>query len=145
MKIYGLLADGVLLIHALFVGFVVIGMVLILVGLWRGWRWVRNFWFRLAHLAAIAVVMLQSWGGVLCPLTVWENALRRRAGESAYAGSFIRHWLHRILFYDAEEWVFTLIYTAFGAAVVVTWVLGRPVPNANRGARRPLLRSAEKR
>lgn len=126
MNGYGALADAVLLIHALFVAFVVFGLALILLGLWLGWNWVRNFWFRMVHLAAIGIVVAQAWAGVLCPLTIWENALRRAAGQSGYTGSFIQHWLHEVLFFDAEPWVFTAIYTAFGAAVVLTWVLGRP-------------------
>ena len=128
MNIYALLADAILVLHALFVAFVVVGLVAILVGLWRRWGWVRNFWFRVAHLGAIGIVVLQAWAGVLCPLTIWENALRRASGEAGYAGSFIQHWLHRVLFWDAESWVFTVIYTAFGAAVVLTWLLGRPSP-----------------
>lgn len=126
MNGYALLADAILIIHALFVGFVVFGLVLILLGLWLGWGWVRNFWFRIAHLVAIGIVVAQSWVGVLCPLTIWENALRRAAGEAGYSGSFIQHWLHEILFYEAEPWVFTLVYTVFGAAVILTWVYGRP-------------------
>jgi hypothetical protein len=126
MSLYGLLADAILIVHALFVAFVVLGLVLILLGLWRGWPWVRNFWFRLAHLVAIGIVVLQAWAGVLCPLTVWENALRERAGEAAYAGSFIQHWLHRLLFWQAEPWVFTAVYTVFGVAVALTWIIGRP-------------------
>jgi hypothetical protein len=122
------LADAVLVIHALFVAFVVFGQLLILAGLWQRWAWVRNFRFRLAHLAAIGIVALQAWLGVLCPLTIVENALRRRAGEAAYAGSFIQHWLHRVIFYDAEGWVFTVVYTAFAGIVALTWHYGRPSP-----------------
>jgi hypothetical protein len=124
---YRALADGVLVVHALFVAFVVLGQLLIVVGLWRGWAWVRNFRFRVAHLAAIGVVVLQAWLGILCPLTILENALRRRAGDVGYAGSFIQHWLHRLIFYDAATWVFTAVYTAFAALVVATWYFGRPV------------------
>jgi polyferredoxin len=124
---YTLAADAVLLVHALFVAFVVIGQALILAGLWRGWRWVRNFRFRVTHLAAIGIVVAQGWLGVLCPLTVLENVLRRRAGQAPYAHSFIGHWLQRIIFYEAEAWVFTALYTAFGALVVLTWIYGRPV------------------
>lgn len=123
---YGFAADAVLATHGLFVTFVVVGQALILAGLWRGWRWVRNLRFRLAHLAAIGIVVAQAWLGMLCPLTILENALRRRAGEAAYPESFIEHWLHRIIFYDAEPWVFTAVYTAFAALVAVTWIYGRP-------------------
>ena len=82
MSVFGLLADGVLVAHALFIAFVVFGQVLILLGLLLGWRWVRNFRFRIAHLAAIGIVVVQAWIGVLCPLTILENAPppRGRAG-----------------------------------------------------------------
>lgn len=123
--LYATLANAVLLIHFLFVAFVVIGFALILVGTGLGWRWVRNRIFRICHLLAIGAVVVQSWLGWLCPLTIWEGQLRSRAGEAHYAGSFIQHWLHRLLFFQAEPWVFTTIYTLFGAAVLATWLLQR--------------------
>lgn len=126
MNAWSLLADFVLVVHALFVGFVVIGQALILGGLWRGWVWVRQRAFRLAHLAAIGVVVLQGWLGMLCPLTIIENALRQRAGQLPYTGSFIQHWLHRIIFYEADGWVFTAVYTAFAALVALTWYYAPP-------------------
>lgn len=126
MTVWAALADFVLVIHAMFVVFVVAGQLLILAGLWRRWAWVRNRAFRFMHLTAIGIVVAQAWLGVLCPLTILENALRRRAGEEGYAGSFIQHWLHRLIFYDAEGWVFTVVYTAFAALVVLTWRYGRP-------------------
>ncbi len=123
---YRILADLVLVIHALFVGFVVFGLLLILIGRWRGWGWVRSFWFRLAHLLAIGLVVVQAWIGVLCPLTILEQNLRRCAGDEGYAGGFVAHHLHRLLFFEAEPWVFTLIYTLFGAAVLATLLLVPP-------------------
>lgn len=121
-----ILADLVLVAHALFVGFVVIGFALVLAGLALGWGWVRRPGFRYVHLAAIGIVVLQAWFGVECPLTTLENALRARAGESGYGTSFIQHWLHRILYYQAESWVFTVLYTAFGAAVLLVWWFAPP-------------------
>lgn len=128
MKVFPwwLLADVVLVVHALFVLFVVAGQMLILIGLWRGWAWVRRRVLRQLHLLAIGVVVVQAWLGILCPLTIIENELRMRAGAIPYAGSFIRHWLQRILFYDAEPWVFTAVYTIFAGVVILTWVLARP-------------------
>ncbi|MHC4946824.1 MAG: DUF2784 domain-containing protein [Planctomycetota bacterium] len=123
---YGLLADLVLLLHWLFVAFVVLGLVLVLVGGLRRWRWVRNPWFRIGHLAAIAVVVVQAWTGLACPLTILERDLRTRAGETTYEGAFIAHWLHELLFYDADPWVFTTVYTAFGGLVLASWLLVRP-------------------
>ena len=123
--LYGLFADAILVIHFLFVVFVVFGLALILIGLRARWSWVHNRIFRIAHLAAIGIVVLQAWLGQLCPLTIWENNLRRLAGQSAYEETFVEHWLHQVLFYQAEPWVFALIYTGFGVLVVLVWFLGR--------------------
>ncbi|RLA26070.1 MAG: DUF2784 domain-containing protein [Gammaproteobacteria bacterium] len=123
--LYSLLADTILVMHFAFVVFVVVGFFLILAGLLAHWSWIHNRIFRVAHLVAIGVVVLQAWFGQLCPLTVWENEFRRRAGQSGYSESFIEHWLHKILFYEAEPWIFTTIYSAFGVLVVLVWFLGR--------------------
>jgi multisubunit Na+/H+ antiporter MnhB subunit len=123
---YHVLADLVLVAHLAFVAFVVIGQGLIVFGGCRGWRWVRNPWFRYAHLAAIGLVVGQAWLGVICPLTDLEMALREQAGDPTYNGTFVAHWLHQILFFDAPPWVFTLGYTLFGLAVAVCWGWIRP-------------------
>ena len=121
-------ADGLLIVHAGFIAFVVLGFVAILVGLMRRWSWSRNPWFRLTHVLAIAVVVAQAWLGRACPLTVWEAELRRRAGQPAYDGSFVQYWLHRVIFYEAEPWVFVLVYTGFGLAVLLVYLLAPPRP-----------------
>lgn len=123
---YLLAADLLLFVHVLFVAFVVIGLALIFVGKALAWRWVRNRWFRLSHLAAIGIVVLQSWAGVICPLTTWEMALRDRAGDVVYSGSFISHWLGSILYFQAPAWVFSVCYTVFAAIVVASWYWVRP-------------------
>ena len=121
-----LAADLILMVHVLFVAFVVVGLLLILIGKPLDWAWVRNPWFRIAHLAAIAVVVLQAWFGVICPLTTLEMALRNRAGDSVYSGTFISHWLDAVLYYQAPAWVFVICYTAFGTLVVLSWFWVRP-------------------
>lgn len=78
-------------------------------------------------------MVLQSWLGVLCPLTTWEMALRERAGEATYSGSFIAHWLAAQLYVEAPPWAFTVAYTAFGLLVLASWVLVRPRPPGRAG------------
>lgn len=117
----GGLADAVLALHAALAAFVVGGLVIIPVGHWRGWRWVTGWWFRVAHLAAIAVIAAESWLGVDCPLTTLEAWLRLRAGEPAHPGSFIGYWLQRLLFWDAPAWAFVAAYSLFGMAVAAAW------------------------
>ena len=118
------LADVVLVLHVAIVVFVVGGPVLIVLGnvFKRPWHWVNAWWFRLTHLAAIAVVVAESWFGITCPLTTLEAWLRVRAGAPVHGGNgFIEHWLQRLLYYDAPAWVFTLGYTLFGLLVVLAW------------------------
>lgn len=124
--LYLLAADAMLVLHVLFVGFVIVGLVLVFVGGFRGWSWVRNRTFRIAHLVAIGIVVLQSWFGIICPLTTIEMALRARAGDATYTGSFIAHWLESLLYYQAPAWVFAVCYTGFGAMVVASWFWVRP-------------------
>lgn len=126
--IYLAAADALLFTHVLFVAFVIIGLLLILAGRLFSWSWVRNPWFRVVHVAGIVVVVLQSWLGVICPLTIWEMEFRAKAGDAVYAGSFISHWLERLLYYEAPDWAFIVCYTTFGLLVLLCWFWVRPFP-----------------
>lgn len=118
---YQFLVGLVLALHVALVAFVVGGLLAVIAGNLFGWRWVNALWFRLAHLAAIAIVVAQSWLGIVCPLTSLELWLRERSGQGAYTGGFIEHWLERVLYYDAPTWVFTTVYSLFGLGVLATW------------------------
>ena len=124
--IYLLIADVILLTHFLFVAFVVLGLLLILIGKFLSWLWVRNPWFRWAHLLSIGIVVIQSWFGVICFLTKWENLFREKAGEMTYAGTFISYWLEELLYYQAPMWVFAVCYSVFGLLVILSWFWIRP-------------------
>lgn len=115
---YRLLADFVAIMHFAYVAFVVVGLLAILLGWAMKWEWVRNRTFRIVHLAMILVVVLESWWGIICPLTSWENQLRALGGQAPHQRAFIAELLHDLMFFEAEPWVFTACYTLFGAAVV---------------------------
>ncbi|EHJ91501.1 hypothetical protein KUC_3051 [Vreelandella boliviensis LC1] len=110
----------------LFVAFVVLGLFAVYTGYFLNWQWVRNRVFRIVHLCAIGYVVIQVWLGVVCPLTVWEMALRAEAGAATYSGSFIQHWLHSLLYFTLPEWVFVVVYTLFGSLVLASWFVVRP-------------------
>lgn len=78
-----LLAELVLALHALFIVFVVLGGLLAL-------RWRPVIWL---HLPAAAWAFLLELFGWLCPLTPLEQNLRQAAGNAAYNGSFLEHYL----------------------------------------------------
>lgn len=131
---YRLAADGVVILHLAYVAFVVVGLLAILLGVACRWRWVRCFWFRVLHLAAILVVAAEGLCGMTCPLTVWERQLRTLAGQATYQGDFLVELAHRVLFWDFEPWVFTLAHVLFGLAVLLTFVLAPPHgPGARAG------------
>ena len=130
------LADAILALHAGVVGVVVLGTLAILVGGPLGWRWVRSFALRGTHLALMLVIALQAWLGRLCPLTSWEQALRIRAGQDTYGGSFIQHWLSRLIFFEAPWWAFVLAYTVLAAIVLACWWRWPPLRRSAREPRR---------
>ncbi|WP_182868519.1 DUF2784 domain-containing protein [Stieleria mannarensis] len=124
--IYRYLADITVAIHFGYVAFVVVGAIATLVGAMRGWRWIRNRWFRGIHLAMILVVVLEAWVGMTCPLTTLEQDFRSAAGEQTYQGDFIANWMHEVMFFDLDPWAFTVGYTLFGALVVANLVFVPP-------------------
>ena len=83
-----LLADAVVALHLAFILFVVGGGALVL---WRrGWA--------VLHVPAVAWGAWTEFTGTLCPLTPWEQALRRQAGEAGYAGGFVEHYLVPLIY-----------------------------------------------
>jgi len=118
-----LLADVVLVLHFGIAAFIVDGMAAIWLGVWRRWDWVRNYRLRLAHLAAIGFVAVEGVLGITCPLTVWEDWLRRGGGES----SFVARWVQRLLYYDLPEWMFAVAYVVMALLAALTWRLAPPM------------------
>ena len=126
MLFYRLVADLIVLFHLAYVTFVAGGLLLILVGIWRQWQWIRNFWFRIAHLLAIGIVVAESIAGVVCPLTAWEARFRVLAGDVGEPGSFVGRLVHAVMFFDCPERVFTVAYCLFGLAVLGALILAPP-------------------
>jgi hypothetical protein len=119
MTMLSLLADTILLVHLLFVAIVVSGVPLILAGKCLAWPWISRPWPRIVHLAMILFVVAESFIGVSCPLTVWEDNLRDRLGQRRYGETgLVATYVHDILFYDFAPWVFTAIYVIFSLLVL---------------------------
>jgi hypothetical protein len=96
------LADAVVLVHAAFVLFVVLGGLLAL-------RWPRVVWF---HAPAVLWGALVEVAGLGCPLTPLEQWLRGQG----YDGSFVERWLMPLLY---PERLTRPMQTALGAAVLI--------------------------
>lgn len=125
--LFGLAADAVMLIHFAFVAFVVLSVPAIWIGKLLRKPFATAPRFRLLHLLAMAVVLVQALFGVLCPLTTLEMKLRRMGGgEEGYATSFIQHWVHKLLFVQASETLLTWIYGGFFVLIVATMIFVPP-------------------
>jgi hypothetical protein len=81
-------ADLVVLVHVIFVVFVVLGGLLVA-------RWPRLAW---VHVPAASWGVFIEFRGWICPLTPLENYLRQRGGSSAYQGEFIQHYILPLLY-----------------------------------------------
>lgn len=86
--LYRALADFVVVVHAAFVVFVILGGLLVL-------RRPRLAWL---HAPAAVWGALIEFAGWICPLTPLENAFRARGGEAGYSGGFIEHYLMPVLY-----------------------------------------------
>ena len=107
---YRWLADATVALHLAFILFVVFGGLLA----WRKTAWA------IVHLPAVAWVAFIEFTGTICPLTPLENALRERAGDAGYAGSFIDHYLLPVIY---PAGLTPQVQVALGFAVVVLNVI----------------------
>jgi len=85
---YRALADILVILHLGFVAFVILGGLLAL-------RWPRVAWVHVPAAAWGALIELTGW---ICPLTPWEQTLRRLGGEAGYSGGFVAHYLLGVLY-----------------------------------------------
>ena len=115
------LANTILVVHATFVAFVILTLPCIYLGKFLNWHWVRLFWLRLLHLVGVCIVAAQAWAGVICPLTTVEMWLREKSNLTTYTGSFIEHWLQKLIYWEFPVWVFTAVYSVFALLVVFSW------------------------
>jgi len=126
-----MLADLVLVLHVLYAAFVLGGVLILPLGVWRQWGWVRSRAFRLPHLACTAIVAVEALIGLTCPLTWLEHRLLVASGAPGYERSFVGDLLYGLLYYDAPMWVFTAAYTAL--TLMVAGLYYYAPPNAKPG------------
>jgi uncharacterized protein DUF2784 len=122
---YGLLADIVVGVHALFVAFVVLGGLLVL-------RWPKVAYLHIPAAVWGAAIEFAGW---ICPLTPLENWLRRQAGGVGYSGDFIEHYILPILYPSALtrdiQLILGFLVIAFNLAIY-TYVFRRKAGRRDR-------------
>jgi hypothetical protein len=109
--IFSVIADIVVLVHFLWIVFLIIGAV----------AGVRYRAVKIVHLAALAFAFVIQIFGWYCPLTHLEIWLRNRHDPGlSYAGSFIAHYLEKIVYLDVSYntiFVLTIVLIVFNAVI----------------------------
>jgi len=114
---WSILADLVLMLHGAFIAWATLGALAV-------WRWPRLLW---AHLPALAWAVWVEASAGICPLTPLETALRHRAGQGGYEGSFIDHHLGALIYpqglTSAAQWRIALGLAAFNLGLygLIVW------------------------
>lgn len=119
-------ADAVAVVHLGFVAFVVWTEALVLLGAILGWEWVRDPVLRCVHLGLVGYVGIQDVFGKVCPLTIWENRFRERAGQTRSNRSFIGKLVHQLLMCELDERTLRRIRLTFAVAVAATFLVVFP-------------------
>jgi len=116
--LFRIAADLVLALHLAFIAFVVLGGLLMM----------RYRWMVFIHIPAAIWGAFVEISGRICPLTIWENHLRRSAGESGYADSFVEHYLMPIIYptgltRSLQFWIAVFVVAA--NVVIYGWLVYR--------------------
>ncbi len=120
------LASGMLFLHFGVVLFNVLGLIVIPLGGWRGWSFVRIFWLRALHLASLALVAFQALAGRACFLTLWQNDLVRLSGGNGNEPPLIERLVTRAIFWPLPFWAFVVLYAAAFVGTLALWRLVPP-------------------
>lgn len=108
---YLLLADAIIIVHFLFIAFVVAGGLLAL-------RWPRVAWLHLPAALWGAVIEFSGW---ICPLTPLENHLRRLGGGMIYSGGFIEQYIIPVIY--PSNLTATAQYVLGGLVIIVNLII----------------------
>ena len=121
-------ATAVLYLHFAVVVFNIFWLLAVPLGAWRGWRFVRSFWWRAAHLGSLAVVALQVLLGRLCFLTDLQDYFARRAGGPDDDPSLITRLVTLAVYWPLPAWSFLFLYILAVLFAVLLWFAVPPTP-----------------
>ncbi len=124
--LYSLAISSVYLVHLIYALTIVVGFILIWIGYFAQWDWVKNFTFRMIHLVMIGIVAVESLFNIECPLTWLQEKLMSLDRLKHGNIPFIAGIVDKILYYKFPLWVFNTVYIVFGVLVLATWFLIPP-------------------
>lgn len=117
-----MLADIILILHFLIVIFITLGFLLIPIGYYYDWCWIKNFKLRLFHFGLMFLVTFETLVGITCPLTSIENYLRGINNSE----TFISFWIEKIIYWDFPTSFFMFLYFVFLGWTLLMWKIYPP-------------------
>jgi hypothetical protein len=118
--VYQITADIVIVIHFLWIAFVILGFPVFL--------WLNNARWRLIHLAAVIWMILMQVSHSICPLTYLEAWLKSEGhGAEVYSGKFIIETIERVIYVDSVTLQNIMVVTGAYLVLIVLSFWFRPI------------------
>lgn len=120
-------ADAIIVLHFLYILFMLLGFLLTGYALFFREKFFDRWLFRSLHLLGIFYVVSLSILGKYCPLTILENELRLRYEVySVYSGSFIVHYLEKLVYPDVNPLVIQIPTVFLAMFTIVVFIIKPP-------------------
>lgn len=119
--LYPFLGDVMMVLHAAFLLFFVIGGFL-------AWKWPKLIWVHLGIVAWNLTIVILDFD---CPFTGTEKFFRREGGEAVYEGGYINHYLDGTIWPEGQ----TPTAEKVGFALVIISYIGYFVARRRRRQR----------
>jgi hypothetical protein len=124
---YKIFADAIIVVHFLYILFMLSGFLLTGYALFFRQKFFDWWLFRSLHLLGIFYVASLSILGKYCPLTILENELRLRyEAYSVYSGSFIVHYLEKLVYPDVNPLVIQIPTVFLAIFTIVVFIVKPP-------------------
>ncbi len=117
-----LFSEIVLLFHFCIFLFIILSFILIPLGYYQKWEWVKNKYYRLIHLVLMGIVFIETILGFMCPLTILENFLR----NDIEINNKITQFIHQIMYWNLPTYQFIILYLLSLFYLIYLWFFFKP-------------------
>ena len=122
-----LFSEIILLLHLLIFLFITLSFILIPIGYFQKWEWVKNKYYRSIHLILMGIISIETILGFMCPLTILENYFR----DDIKVDNKLTEIAHQILYWDLPNYQFIILYILSFSYLIFLWFFFKPNLNKN--------------
>ena len=117
-----LFSEIILLLHLLIFLFITLSFILIPIGYFQKWEWVKNKYYRSIHLILMGIISIETILGFMCPLTILENYFR----DDIKVDNKLTEIAHQILYWDLPNYQFIILYILSFSYLIFLWIFFKP-------------------